>query len=100
MFDSCRGHLSSRAARPNKGLLLLNFSTAGARRSFTVIFGPLRSSQGQNKGNPERARVKMGCRGYRLRPRLTTRLTFPRFSSTARGLGFSEITWPFLTTFE
>ena len=38
--------------------------------------------------------------GQRLGPRLTTRLTLPRFGSTVPGLGFCEITRPFLTIFE
>jgi len=35
-----------------------------------------------------------------LLPRLTTRLTLPRFGSTVPGSGFCEITRPFLTFFE
>src|SRR5436190_21895497 len=37
---------------------------------------------------------------YRLRPRLTTRLTFPPFGSTVPGFGLCDITRPGFTVFE
>jgi hypothetical protein len=43
-------------------------------------------------------RSRVPC--YGRRPRLMTRLTLPWFGSTVPGLGISEITWSFLTTFE